>query len=144
EIGKLLLLLLFRSGSGSLGGLRLRHALLEFIHAPRGIYKLLLAGVKRMAHIANTHNNNRLRGTRFDHVATRATNLRLHVLGMYIYFHKRPEKIPLRARMTSLKFENLCDRSEFMPTTASRPPLPRPSAGNRGPETDMSIWCGRS
>jgi hypothetical protein len=41
-----LLLFLFAGGGGGLGGLRLDHALLEFIHAPGGIDEFLGAGVK--------------------------------------------------------------------------------------------------
>ena len=104
EIEKSLLLSLFRSGSGSLGRLGFGHPLLEFIHASGCIHKFLLAGVKRMAHIANANDNHRLGGAGLDHVATGATNFRIHILRMYINFHKRPEKIPLRRWMTSRKF----------------------------------------
>ena len=43
-------------GRGGLGRLGLDHALLELIHAPGGIHKFLLAGVERMAGVANAHN----------------------------------------------------------------------------------------
>jgi len=40
---------------GGLRGFRLGHALLEFVHAAGGVHKLLLAGVERMAGVANTN-----------------------------------------------------------------------------------------
>ena len=85
----------------SLGGLGLNHALLELVHAAGGIDELLLAGVKRMAHVANTDNDHRFRGACFDYVATGATNLRIYILRMYIFFHKRLDTIPPAGQMTS-------------------------------------------
>ena len=89
--GEQLLLLLFDSGCG-LGGLCLGHTLLEFVHAPCGIHKLLLAGIKWMAGIANAHDNNRLSRARLDYVAARAANFRFDIFRMNICFHKGAEK----------------------------------------------------
>jgi hypothetical protein len=94
-------------GHGSLGRLGLGHALLEFIHTAGRIDELLLARVKRMAGIADTHNNHRLGGPGPDHIAARATNLGIHVLRMYVVFHKRLKKIPPVRRLTSRKFSGL-------------------------------------
>jgi hypothetical protein len=77
--GQSLLLFLFRSGCGGLGGLGLGHALLEFIHASCRIHKFLLAGIERVAHVANADDDDRLRGSRLYHVAASATDLRVHV-----------------------------------------------------------------
>jgi hypothetical protein len=46
-------LFLFLRGKGRLGGQGLGGALLEFVHAAGGVHKFLLAGVKRMAGVAN-------------------------------------------------------------------------------------------
>src|SRR6185503_10166460 len=92
-------LLLFPLGSiycsGSLGRLRFGHALLELVHAPGRIDKLLLPRVKRMADIANSHQDRVLRGTRLNDVPAGATNLRVLVFRMNISFHvkQRPDKI---------------------------------------------------
>jgi len=70
-------------GGGGLGG-----ALLEFVHAAGGIHKLLLAGVKRMAGVANTDDDGRLGGTRLDDVAAGATDLGVHIFRMNVRLHK--------------------------------------------------------
>src|SRR5262249_34003822 len=77
------------------------HALLEFIHAARCIHELLLACVKRMAHVANTDDDDRPGGAGPDHVAARATYLGIRVLWMNLCFHKRPANIPACRLMTS-------------------------------------------
>jgi hypothetical protein len=56
---RLLALFLFVCGLGGLGGLRLGHALLEFVDAACRINEFLLACVEGMAGVANTHNNHR-------------------------------------------------------------------------------------
>ena len=104
-MGKWLLLLFLWRGGGSLRGLSLGHALLEFIHTPGGIDEFLLTGVKRVAHVTNTHDDHGLGRACLDHIAARATDLGVHILRMYICFHKRLEKIALIAAMTSLKWE---------------------------------------
>ena len=99
-----LLLFLFRrrgGGGGGLDGLSLREALLEFVHAAGGIHEFLLARVKRMADVADTDQNRRPGRAGLDHVAAGATDFRVHILRMYICFHKRLEKIALVQRMTS-------------------------------------------
>jgi hypothetical protein len=78
---------------GGLGGLRLGHALLELIDAAGGIDELLLAGIKGMAGVANTHDNYGFRGAGRDDVAAGATNLGFHIFRMNVCFHKRLEKI---------------------------------------------------
>jgi hypothetical protein len=83
-----LLPFLLAGGSGGLGRLRLDHALLELIDAPSGIDEFLRAGVKRVTNVANANENGLLGGAGFDNVAAGATNLSLHVFGMYADFHK--------------------------------------------------------
>src|SRR3989442_15808483 len=78
-----LLLFLF-GGCRSLRGLRLDHALLEFIHAPGRIHKFLLAGEERMARIANPDDDHWFGGPGFDHVAAGATDFGVHILRMNI------------------------------------------------------------
>ncbi len=85
---------------GGLGGLGLGHALLELVDAPGSIDEFLLPGVERMAGVANTHDNDRLRGAGLNHVAARATNFRIHILRMNRIFHKRPEKLASALRKT--------------------------------------------
>src|SRR6266511_455725 len=90
--GNPLLLFLLRGGGGGglgLGGLRLGQALLEFVHATGGVHKLLLAGVKRVADIADTDQNRRLGGAGLDHIAAGATDFRIHILRMNVGFHNK-------------------------------------------------------
>src|SRR5581483_1131461 len=82
RIGKGTLLLFLLGGSGGLGGLRLGHALLEFIHAAGGIDKFLGAGVKGMADVANTQQNDGFGGAGFDAVAAGATEFRFLIFRM--------------------------------------------------------------
>src|SRR6267378_3597662 len=98
------LLFLFLDRSRGLRCLCLDHALLEFVHASGGIDELLRASVKGMARIADTDNNYRLGGAGLNHVATGATDFRVHIFGMYGFFHKRPENIASIYPMTSGKF----------------------------------------
>jgi hypothetical protein len=105
-LGKTELLAFLARRGLSLGGLGLRHALLEFIYATCRIHKFLLAGVEGVARVAYAHNDNRLRGSGLDHVATRATDFRFHILRMNVCFHKRPQKIAFPRQMTSTKKES--------------------------------------
>jgi hypothetical protein len=98
--GKLLALFLLAGGRGSLGGLGLGHTLLEFVHASGGINEFLLASVKRVARVANTDDNHWLSGLGLDDVAARATDLCIHILRMYVLFHKRPHTIAFSRKMT--------------------------------------------
>jgi hypothetical protein len=82
-----LFLLFLARGGVSLGGLRLNHALLEFIHAPGGIDELLRAGVKRMAGVADANQDGRFGGAGFKCIAAGATNFRIHIFRMYFVFH---------------------------------------------------------
>jgi predicted RNase H-like HicB family nuclease len=90
-------LLLFFLGGGKrvLGGLRLGGALLEFVHAAGGVHKLLLAGVKRVAHVANADDDDRPGGAGLDHVAAGATDFRVHIFRMNVRLHKKGGK-PIR------------------------------------------------
>lgn len=97
------LLLLFLRGEGRLGGLRFGGALLELVHAAGGIHEFLLAGVKRMAHVANTDDDDRPGGAGLDHVAAGATDFGIHILRMNVCFHKRPHKIAPMRMITSGK-----------------------------------------
>jgi hypothetical protein len=85
---KLNFLFLGRSGGG-LRGLRLGEALLELVHTAGGVHKLLLAGVKGMAHIADADDDGLLGGTGLDHVAAGATDFRVHIFRMNISSHKK-------------------------------------------------------
>ena len=82
-------LFLFLAGrSGGLGGLGLHQALLELVHTTGGVHELLLAGVERMARVADA-DDDRLPGrARLDHVAARATDFRVRIFRMNISFHK--------------------------------------------------------
>jgi len=84
-----------------LSSLGFSHALLEFIHATCRVDELLLAGVKWVTSVANTHDDHWLGGAGLDHVAARATDLCIHIFRMNILFHKRPHRIPLVRRLTS-------------------------------------------
>src|SRR5437867_998235 len=84
----LLLFPLGGSGSGGgLCGLCFGHALLELVHAAGSVDELLRARVERMAHVANSHQDRRLRRARLDHVPARATNLGVLIFRMDIGFH---------------------------------------------------------
>jgi hypothetical protein len=89
RMGERELLLFLLGRSGGLSGLRLGHALLEFIHAAGGIDEFLRAGIEGVAGIANAQQNDRLDGASFDHVAAGATDFRFLVFRMYICFHNK-------------------------------------------------------
>src|SRR5262245_14439330 len=78
-------------GLGGLDGLGLGHALLELVDATGGIDELLLAGIERVADIANSKENGGPGGPGLDHVAAGATNLRCLVLRMDVRFHTKGE-----------------------------------------------------
>jgi len=90
--GKLGFFLLLRGkrlgGGGGLGG-----ALLEFIHATGGIHEFLLAGVKRMADVADADDDGGFGGTRLDDVAASATNLGVYIFRMDVRLHKKGGKL---------------------------------------------------
>ena len=90
-IEKLLSFLLGRGGS--LSGLRFGEALLEFIHSPGGVHELLLAGVKRMADVADTHNDHGPGGAGLDDVAAGTTDFRVHIFRMNVRLHKKERKV---------------------------------------------------
>ena len=87
-IEKLNLLFLGRGGSGLRGG-RFGGALLEFIHATGGVHELLLASIKRMADVADAHDDRGFGGTRFDHVAAGAADFRVVIFRMDFRLHKK-------------------------------------------------------
>jgi hypothetical protein len=81
-------LLLFLSGrGGGLCSLGLHQPLLEFVHATGRIHELLLARVERMTGVANADDDHGPGGAGLDHAAARATDLRVHILRMYLFFH---------------------------------------------------------
>ena len=69
---------------GGLGG-----TLLEFVHAAGGVHEFLRAGVEGMAHVANADDDGLLGGARLDHVATGATDFRVHIFRMNVRLHKK-------------------------------------------------------
>jgi hypothetical protein len=95
NFGKLLPFLL-AGGKRLLRGLRLGGALLEFVHASSGVHELLLAGIERVAHVANAHDDYRFGGAGLDLVATGATNLRVHILRMNVRLHKKGRKLTMK------------------------------------------------
>ena len=112
-----LFLFLFYSG-GSLRGLGLDHSLLELVNAAGGIDEFLLAGIKGVADVANADNDCRPRGAGFDHIATGATDFRIHIFRMDLSFHKRPNTIALSRRMARIKlgyFGGLEGRDDLTP-----------------------------
>jgi hypothetical protein len=100
---KLNFLFLLR-GLFGLRSLRLGEALLEFVYAAGGVHELLLAGVKRMAGIADADDQGGFGGTRFDHVAAGATDFRVRIFWMNVRLHKRVGKLPRNGRMTRRNF----------------------------------------
>ena len=98
-------LLLFLAGCRRrLGGLGLGGALLEFVHAAGGVHELLLAGVERVAHVANAHDDHGLGGAGLDLIAAGATDFRVHIFRMNGRLHKKDGK-PIR--------KSLYDKREF-------------------------------
>jgi len=69
---------------------RLGHALLELIDATGSIHKLLLAGIERVADIANTHQNDRLGRAGLNHVSAGAPDFRVLIFRMNFSFHTEP------------------------------------------------------
>jgi hypothetical protein len=82
-------LLFLLGGGGSLGGLRLGHALLEFIHAAGGIDEFLRPGVEGVAGVADTQQKSLFGGAGFDHVAAGATDFRFLIFRMNVSFHNK-------------------------------------------------------
>ena len=91
ESGQLNLLFLFRC-KRDLGGLRFGGALLEFVHTTGGIHEFLLAGVKRVADVANANNDGGPCGAGLDDVAAGATDFRIHIFRMNVRLHKKGYK----------------------------------------------------
>lgn len=99
--GKPLFLLLLARRGGSLGGLSLRHALLEFIDAASGIHELLLPSVERVARVADAYHDRGPTRASLDHITASAADLGLDILWMNVSFHKaRAEKVSMRGGMT--------------------------------------------
>src|SRR5262249_2338371 len=96
---------LLRRRRGGLSGLRLQHALLEFIDAPGGIDELLRAGVKGMADVANAQQDHGPGGPGLDHVATGAADFRFLIFRMYVSFHQRRQNLPAKGALTSVNLD---------------------------------------
>ena len=103
--GKKLFLLFLRGVEGFFGGQSFGRALLEFVHAAGGIHKFLRAGVKRMAGVADAHDDGGTGRTGLDHVAASATDFRVHVFGMYVRLHKKGCKTIICARNDKQEFK---------------------------------------
>jgi hypothetical protein len=103
-IGQKLNFLFLLRGLCGLCGLRLGEALLEFVHAAGGVHELLLAGVKRVAGVANADDDGGSGGTRLDHVAAGTTDFRVHIFWMNVRLHKRSARLSRNGRMTSRNF----------------------------------------
>jgi hypothetical protein len=104
---------LFLRGERSLGGLRLGGALLEFVHATRGVHEFLLSGIKRMADVADAHDNGGLGRTRLDHVAAGAADLGVHVFRMNVRLHKKGRKISMNSSNDKKEFAFNADQKKF-------------------------------
>jgi hypothetical protein len=87
------LLLFPAGGGGSLRGLGFHQALLELVHATGGVHKFLLAGVKRVADVANADDDHGPGGAGLDDVAAGATDFRVHIFRMNVRLHKKSCKI---------------------------------------------------
>jgi hypothetical protein len=99
-IGSKLDFLFLLCGLFSLYGLGLGEALLEFVHAAGGVHELLLAGVKRVADVADADDDGGFGGTRLDNVAAGATDFRIRIFWMNVRLHKRGGKLTRNRRMT--------------------------------------------
>ena len=78
----------FRGFCSGLGLLGLGHTLLELVHAACRINELLLAGIERVANVANADDDRGFGRTRLDYVPAGATNFRINIFRMNIRFHK--------------------------------------------------------
>jgi hypothetical protein len=105
KTGQLNFLFLLR-GLFGLRGLRLGEALLEFVYATGGIHELLRAGVKRVAGVANAHDDGGFGGTRLDDVAAGATDFCVRVFWMNVRLHKRGARLSRNGRMTRRNFNH--------------------------------------
>ena len=105
-----LLLLLLCGGKRFLGGLRLGGALLEFVHATGGVHELLLSGVERVAHVANTDDDHRLGGAGLDLIATGATDFRVHIFRMNVRLHKKGGKLTTNGPDDKREFAGISPR----------------------------------
>jgi hypothetical protein len=103
-MGQKLNFLFLLRGLFGLRSLRLGKALLEFVHAAGGVHKLLLAGVERVAGVADADDDGGFGGTRLDHVAAGATDFRIRIFRMNVRLHKRGEKLSRIGWMTRRNF----------------------------------------
>jgi hypothetical protein len=92
-----------------LGGLRFGGALLEFVHAAGGIHELLLARIKRVANVADTHNDGLPGGAGLNDVAAGATNLRVDISRMYVRLHKKDVQSIIKTADDKRDFGGICD-----------------------------------
>ena len=126
-------LLLFLAGCRSrLGRLSLHQALLEFVHATGGVHELLLAGVERVAHVANAHDDHGLGGAGLDLIAAGATDFRIHIFRMNVRLHKKGRKL------TTIEPD---DKREFAGITPCRQESCFVNNGFVSTETSHSAKC---
>jgi hypothetical protein len=122
-------LLLFLAGCRSrLSRLSLHQALLEFVHAAGGVHKFLRAGVKRMARVADAHDDHGLGGAGLDLIAAGATDFRVHIFRMNVRLHKRGANLPRTSRMTRGNLQELYHFSMTTGTNLGRAGSPLPAA----------------
>src|SRR5208282_6220812 len=55
--------------------------------------ELLLAGVERVAHVANAHDDHGLGGAGLNLIAAGATDFRVHIFRMNVRLHKKGRKL---------------------------------------------------
>jgi hypothetical protein len=87
-----LLLFLFVRGCRILRSLSFCKALLVFIHPAGGINEFLRAGIKRVAHVADTNQKGVFGRTCLNDIAARTTNFRFLIFRMYFSFHNKGRK----------------------------------------------------
>ena len=79
--------------------------LLEFVHAAGGVHELLLAGVERVAHVANAHDDQGLGGAGLDLIAAGATDFRVHIFRMNVRLHKKGCKLIRKSPYDKREFD---------------------------------------
>jgi hypothetical protein len=101
--------------------LRLGGTLLEFVHAAGGVHELLLAGVERMADVANADDNDRPGGAGLDHVAAGAPDFRVHIFRMNVRLHKKGRKVTMNPPDDKGEFARICmNENDFRFAPAAR------------------------
>ena len=90
--------------------MRLGGTLLEFVHATGGVHELLLAGVERVAHVANAHDDQGLGGAGLDLIAAGATDFRVHIFRMNVRLHKKGHKFTMNEPDNKREFAGIIPR----------------------------------